>query len=144
MPRPHRYVNGVKPEDIAREYAEGRSTRELEAKYKLSRWCLTAWIQSPSGMGGDGTKAMRSKDDALERRRWFDSLEAERQEAEACCWWKCSLPADDGTRLCVNHWLDVAEHEGRGCSWMPHCYERAVGQNLCDYHLRRANGEISG
>lgn len=136
MPRPRRFCESASPEQIAREYAEGRSTRELEARYGLSRWCITAWCIQHG-------VAMRSKDEALERQRYFASVEHDRAEAERCCWPRCDLHADDG-RLCASHWLDVAEYEGRGCAWPPHCWERPVGQHLCDFHGRKARGEISG
>jgi hypothetical protein len=140
VPRPRRFVESASPEQIAQEYAEGRSTRELEAKYGLSRWCVTAWCLQ-HGVG------MRTKDEALSRQRYFASLEEDRREAVACCWPKCSLPADEG-RLCMGHWLEVAEllAEGvRSCVWPPVCYERPVRDKaLCDYHSRRVTGEISG
>lgn len=147
VPRPRRFLENVSPEQVCREYSEGRSTRELEARYGVSRWVITAWVQSPNGWSPTTDRnngvPLRSKDEALGKQRYFASLEEERAEAERCVWPRCTLPADD-LRLCAGHWLEVAEHEGRTCAWPPVCWERAVGQHLCDFHLRKCRGEISG
>jgi hypothetical protein len=141
VPRPRRFREGVSPADIAALYAEGRSTRELEAQTGLSRWVITAWCLRHG-------VSMRARDDALERQRYFSSLEEERAEATRCVWPHCSLDVDESSvlgRLCLTHDLEVGHADRRGCCWPPICYETVFGPgHLCGYHKRRANGEISG
>lgn len=103
---------------------------------KLSRWVISRWVLENGG-------ALRDRDDALERQRYFRSIEQERADAARCVWPDCRLVSDDG-HLCAPHWLELYEQDaGPGCGW-PRCQQSHVsGQPACDYHLRKAQGVIS-
>ena len=138
-PRPRVFSEQWRPEEIARAYSEGRSTRELEKMLGVSRWCVTATCL------GHGVP-MRSRDEALGRRRWFDSLEAEERDRVACCWPRCADVATVG-HLCEAHVVRAGGWLRRGCVW-PGCgQQQAYGtpdrlQGFCWYHSKRARGLI--
>lgn len=137
MPRPRRFSEQARPAQVAQAYAEGRSTRELEAELGLSRWVISRWCTE------HGTP-MRSRDDALERQRWFRSIADEAAEALKCVWPGCHFSADD-RRMCTGHWLEAVEWDGRDCA-VPRCPQDALrGERarLCDFHARRADGTLT-
>jgi hypothetical protein len=138
MPRPKRFREGITPQQIADAYANGHSTRELEKLTGLSRWVVSGWCLQ-NGI------PMRQRDDALQRQRYFASIEADRQAAQHCCWPHCDNYAGRA-QLCDTHWaeLDPADTT-RMCAW-PRCQQtrtwRPAGHPLCDYHQRKAEGDI--
>lgn len=137
MPRPRRFSESATPARVAELYEQGMSTRDLERQSGLSRWIITRWAVEQG-------VPMRSKDEALARRRYFQSVEADRAAAARCVWPGCDGPAEEG-RLCSACRGGLEEWPDRGCAW-PRCGQAhqwaPVVSALCTYHYARAEGLI--